>query len=313
MTEILSITFPIYAAIAIGYLLVRAGRFTVKDMRVLGNYVLNVALPALLFNAVARRDVAEVFDGPYMLAFAAAGLATVALAYLWFTFSGTDAPRRAVAVMGTSCPNSGFIGYPVMLLTFPDLAGIILALNMLVENIVIIPLCLILMDLSRGDAHGPLGRKILVILWGVVKRPMVIGLLLGLLVSLTHLPVPDPVTRLLDMLAAAAAALSLLVIGGSLVGLPLRGNQWRAWQVAAGKLVLHPALAALAVLGVTAVGLALAPEMRVALILSAAMPMFGIYAVLAQEQGQQGMASIAMLMATALSFVTLSLLLALLT
>ncbi len=313
MTQILSITFPIYAAITIGYALVRAGWFGVQDMRVLGNYVLNVALPALLFSAVARRDVAEVFDGPYMLAFAAAGLATVALTYLWFTARGADASLRAVAVMGASCANSGFIGYPVMLLTFPDLAGVILALNMLVENILIIPLCLILMELSRGGAHRPLGRKIVMILWGVLKRPMVIGLLLGLLVSLARIPVPGPVTRLIDMLAAAAAGLSLLVIGGSLVGLPLRGNQMRALQVAAGKLLLHPAMAALAVLGVSALGLALSDEMRVALILSAAMPMFGIYAVLAQEQGQEGMASIAMLLATALSFVTLSVLLAVLT
>ncbi|MFC3612541.1 AEC family transporter [Lutimaribacter marinistellae] len=313
MTGILSITFPIYGAITIGFLLVRFGWFSAQDMRVLGNYVLNVALPALLFNAVSRRNIAEVFDGPYMLAFAMAGLATVALAYLWFALTRTEAPRRAVAVMGTSCPNSGFIGYPVMLLIFPDIAGVILALNMLVENIVIIPVCLILMELSRGDQHGSLTRKIAAILWGVIKRPMVLGLLLGLVFSLLRIPMPEPVTRLFDMFAAAAAALSLLVIGGSLVGLPLRGNQWRAAQIAVGKLLLHPAMAAFAVMSIGALGFALSDDMRIALILSAAMPMFGIYAVLAQEQGHEGMASIAMLMATAGSFVTLSVLLALLT
>ena len=48
------------------------------------------------------------------------------------------------------------------------------------------------------------------------------------------------------------------------------------------------------------------------MILSAAMPMFGIYTVLAQEQGLEGLASIAMLAATSAAFVTLSLLLAIL-
>lgn len=51
---------------------------------------------------------------------------------------------------------------------------------------------------------------------------------------------------------------------------------------------------------------ALPPDMYAAVILSAAMPMFGIYTVLAQELGLEGAASIAMLAATSMAFVTLS-------
>ena len=43
----------------------------------------------------------------------------------------------------------------------------------------------------------------------------------------------------------AIAVLALLVIGGSLVGLPLRGNRALAAQIVAGKLVVMPAAAAL--------------------------------------------------------------------
>lgn len=313
MSDILSITFPIYAAIAIGYVIVKKGWFETSQMKVLGQYVMNIALPALLFNAVASRDVAEVFHPGYMMVFALGGLGTIVVAYAWFTVSGTEPPRRAVAVMGTACPNSGFIGYPVMLLTFPELAGVILALNLLVESILLIPICLILMDLARGEGSKSLVARIGGILWGVLKRPMVIGLLLGLLVSLLRVPVPDPVTRLMQMLAASASALSLVVIGGSLAGLPLRGNQWRAFQVAMGKLILHPALTTFVLILLGALGLSLEPEMAIAVVLSAAMPMFGIYAVLAQEHGHEGMASIAMLVTTTLGFFTLSALLGWLT
>ncbi|GGH39196.1 hypothetical protein SAMN05444007_111107 [Cribrihabitans marinus] len=306
MTAILAITFPIYAAIAIGYLAVRAGWFTPSDMRVLGQYVMTVALPALLFDAVASRDVAQVFEPVYMLAFLLGGLATIALGFAWFTLTGADRPRRAVAVMGMSCPNSGFIGFPVMLLLLPDQAGVILALNMLVENVVLIPICLILMDLARGPAQGGLPRRLAAILWGVLRRPMVIGLLLGLAVSLARVPIPEAGARLLAMLAASAAALSLVVIGGSLAGLPLRGQLARPLQIAAGKLLVHPAMVALAIALLGALGLTLSPDWQVAAILSAAMPMFGIYVVLAQEQGQEGMASVAMLLTTVLGFFTLS-------
>lgn len=307
MTAILGITFPIYAAVAIGYLVVRAGWFKAADMRLLGRYVLDIALPALLFNAVASRDLSQVLHPGYALVYLAGSLATIAAAWLWFSATAPDKPRRALAVMGSSCPNSGFVGYPVMLLVFPDLAGVILALNFLVENIVLVPLCLVLMDLAGGRAGlSPLRLARNVVL-GLLRRPMVIGLLLGLAVSASGLALPGAVTRLAGMLAASAAALSLIVIGGSLVGLPLRGNKTLAAQIAGAKLLLHPALMALAALALPLTGLAaLHEDMRIAVILSAAMPMFGIYTVLAQERGLEGAASIAMLAATSAAFVTLS-------
>jgi predicted permease len=313
MTQIFAITFPIYAAIAIGYLIVAKGWFAASDMRVLGKYVLNIALPALLFNAVASRDIQEVFQPGYMLVFLLGGLGTIMAAWLWFTLTGTDNARRAVAVMGCACPNSGFIGYPVMLLTFPDIAGVILALNMLVENFVLVPICLILMDMAKASSSQSISRTVAIAFWGVLKRPMVLGLILGLMVSLLQIPMPDMVDRLFIMLAASASALSLIVVGGSLVGLKLNGNQARAIQVAVGKLLLHPSLVALAALLLPLLGMvALPPDMYAAVILSAAMPMFGIYTVLAQELGLESAASIAMLAATSLAFFTLSVFLILL-
>ncbi len=310
MSDILGITFPIYAAVVIGYIVVRIGWFKTQDMQVLGHYVLNLALPALLFNAVASRDLGEVLHPGYLLVMALGGLATIGVAWLWFSATAPDKPRRALAVMGATCPNSGFVGYPVLLLVLPDLAGVILALNFLVENVLIIPICLILMDLAAGRGGGAPLRLAGKVLLGLLKRPMVIGLLLGLAVSASGVDIPAPVSRVMAMLAASAAALSLMVIGGALVGLPMKGNKTLAAQIAAAKLLLHPAIVTLAVLVLPMLGLAaLSDEMRIAAILSAAMPMFGIYTVMAQERGLGGAASIAMLAATSAAFVTLSALL----
>lgn len=307
MTVILGITSPIFAAMAIGYLIVFKGWFAASDMRVMGKYVMNVAMPALLFNAVASRDVSDVFRPDYMLVYLLGGLTTIAISWLWFSWTGIDKARRAIAVMGSTCANSGFVGYPVMLLAFPEIAGLILALNMLVENIILIPICLILMDMAKEGETLSIPQTMLKTFLGVIRRPMVIGLLLGLLVSLLSIPIPDALSRLFTMLAASAAAISLIVVGGSLVGLKLTGNRARALQVAFGKLVLHPAMMALAAICLPLLGIAtLSPEMYAAAILSAAMPIFGIYTVLAQELDLEGPASIAMLAATSLSFVTLT-------
>lgn len=310
MLSILTITFPIYAAVALGYVTVRKGVFKPEHMPVFGGYVMNIALPALLFNAVASRDVNEVFNLTYMAVFLIGGLLTIALAWVWFTAVGQSPSRRAVGIMGTTCPNSGFIGYPVMLLTFPSLAGQVLALNMLIENFILIPICLAMMEASKGGQDANILGKVSRILLGVIRRPMVIGLIAGLLVSLSGISLPEPATRFFAMLAASASALALFVIGGSLVGTPFRGNRSVAIQIVLGKLFLHPAMVALAVVLVSMAGLApLSEELRIAVIISAAIPMFSIYALFAQELNHEGMASIAQIIATSAGFITLNLLL----
>jgi predicted permease len=209
--------------------------------------------------------------------------------------------------MGTSCANSGFVGYPLMLLAFPDSAGQILALNMLVENFLIIPLCLVLFELSKERNGTGIVRLIGQIALNVLRRPMVIALLLGLAVSLLRVPLPEPILRTTSLFAASASALALFTIGGALVGLPFKGHRALAALTAAGKLLLHPALAALALAATMALGLPpLSRELATAVILSAAIPMFSIYALFAAELGHEGMASIAQVLATGASFLTLS-------
>jgi malonate transporter and related proteins len=96
--------------------------------------------------------------------------------------------------------------------------------------------------------------------------------------------------------------------------LPIIGQRALAAQIVVGKLLLSPALTTLVLLSLPLIGLpVLSGDLAVAVILSTAMPMFGIYTLLAQDYGHEGIASIALLGATAGTFVTLSVLLAILT
>ena len=286
--------------------------FKPADMKTFGSWTMNIALPALIFHAVASRPVSEVFNLAYMGIYLSGALITIVIGFLWFSAT-QDPARRGVAIMGTSCPNSGFVGYPLILVLFPDQAGLVLAFNMLVENVVIIPLALVIMELGKPkDQSHPL-RQVAQVLLGVVKRPLVIGIALGLVVSITGITLPGPVDRLVSLISASAAALALLVIGGSLVGLPLRGNRALAAQIVAGKLLVMPAATALLMVALGSFGISLPHDLAVAVILSAAVPMFAIYSVFAQEAGHAGLASLAQVGATAFSFVTLNLLLLILT
>jgi Na+/proline symporter len=55
---------------------------------------------------------------------------------------GQSLSYSSMVAMGMSCPNSGFMGYPIILLSFGPVAGVALALNMVVENFLLLPLLL---------------------------------------------------------------------------------------------------------------------------------------------------------------------------
>ena len=310
MLDILAITGPIYLTIAIGYVLTRRGLFARADMRVLGQFVINLALPALLFNALAQRKLADILNGRYLLVYALGSLVAMGLGLLWARrVAGQHRTTAVFWAMGMSCPNSGFVGYPIALLVVGPVAGVMLGLNMIVENLLLIPLLLALAESSTGSGgrwHTVLRQSLL----NLARNPMVLGLLAGFVVSALQWQMPSPLARTVTMFAQASAALSLFVIGGSLAGLHIAGLRQPVAQIAIGKLLLHPAAMLAVLLALEAAGMVpMDPRLRVGVVLTAASPMFGIFPILAQKHGHDGLAAAALLGTTAASFFTISALL----
>ncbi len=302
MLEILGITIPIYLTIALSYACTRLGLFAKADMQVFGRFTLQLALPALLFNALSQRSVAEILNFNYLLVYALGSLVVLALGLWWARkVMGQSLSYSSMMAMGMSCPNSGFVGYPIILLSFGPVAGVALALNMVVENFLLLPLLL-----AIADAQGRPGQWKTVLrqtLQSVLKNPMVWGVVAGFAFSLSGLQMPASLGRTIDWFAQSSAVLSLFVIGGSLVGLQARGLQATGLPMALGRRVLLPlAMWAVLVWWVPIED----PALRAAALLTGAMPMLGIYTILNQRHGHGTVSAAALLVTTVLSFFTLS-------
>lgn len=307
MLSILALTIPVYAAIAAGYLATKRGLFTQDDMRVLSKFAVNLALPALLFLAVATRPIGQVVNVTYMAAYALGSLAALVIGVFYGRrIERTSKTAAAFYGMAVSCPNSGIIGYPLLLLAMPQVAAVTLGLNMIVENILTIPLILILAE--RGEqARISLRQELADTVRRLLRNPMFDAIVLGLVVSAVGLSVPEVVVRSGDLFARTVAGVNLFAVGGLLVGLPLRGTIRRISVLTVGKLFVHPALVAAALLGLVAIGMpALDQTMRTALLLSAAMPVFALYPVFAQRFGEGRLASAGLLASTSVAFFTLT-------
>lgn len=309
MLDILAITGPIYLCIAAGFSSVRWGLFSKADMKVFGKFVIEIALPALLFNALASRPLAEVFRPAYLLAYTAGSLALLLGAVLWARRGqGKGWTESAYVAMGMTCANSGYVGYPVMLLVFGPLAGVILALNLVVENLIKLPLLFTLADAGAHEGERPsLGKAMRQTGQRLARNPMIIAIVAGFLVSMLGWQLPSVISRTVNLFASASGGLALFIIGGNLVGLQMKGLRSQVAGIALGKLVLHPLALWVAVMLLPFLGLpALEGDLRTAAVLSAAMPMLGIYPLLAGRHGFEGFSAAALLVTTAGSFISLS-------
>lgn len=307
MLAILAITSPIYIIVLLGYLSTRFGLFDRPDMRVFGKFVLNLALPALIFNALAQRHISEVLHPAYLLAYLGGSLLSMTLAYVaGRQLAGLTRTRSTFLAMGMSCSNSSFIGFPILLLVVAPVAGVALALNVLVENLVMLPLLLAMAEHAK-DGGGPWHQLVGQTLKRLARNPLVISVTAGLVVSLSEVQLPQPVLRTVTMFSQASGGLSLFVIGGTLVGLSLSAGWQRVIPLVAGKLIGHPLAVLLVISLLPLLGVApMAPQLRAAALLMAAMPMLSIYPILAQAYGEADRSATALLICMVASFFTLS-------
>jgi predicted permease len=139
----------------------------------------------------------------------------------------------------------------------------------------------------------------------LLKNPLILAILAGALMSLCRLRLPDALLRPIDMLAAASAPAALFAVGGTLAGMQIKGATGDITRMVLAKLVLHP----LAVILMLCLVPSLDPVMKKAMVIFASAPMLSILAILGRPYGQEQIGAAALMVATTLSFFTISLLL----
>ncbi len=143
---------------------------------------------------------------------------------------------------------------------------------------------------------------------GILKNPMIVSTVLGLMWGATGRSLWPPVQEFLTLLGAAATPCALFAIGASLAGRKPDRPAIAGW-LSFAKLVLHPAAVAVAALWLFDVD----PYAAGVMIAAAALPVAGNVFILAQHYGVAPQrVSTAILISTALSVLTVTAVIALL-
>lgn len=237
---------PVFAIVAAGYLCGARGLLGEDSSEALNRFVYWVALPALLFRAMAGVDFGTVLNLPFIVGFVGPLLVLwLAASLLARALFGSDLAQATVHGMNSVLGNSGYMGIPLAITAYGAAAAVPAIVATIVNAAVVPAIAITLIEVARGRGAG--FGVLLGLARSLATNPVVVAPLAGLGWATTGLPPPTPVENFTALLGAAAAPCALFAIGLFLVGKPQGEGRAEVGLMMFLKLLVHPALTALMV------------------------------------------------------------------
>ena len=243
MQAILLVAAPIFGVILAGYL---AGRWRILGgdaTAALNAFVSYFALPVLFFGTLARTPVRAVFDPGLLAGFTIVVIVTFAVGMATTRIvSRGGLASMSLQGIAASWGNVGYMGVPLCIAAFGPEGLPPAMLTVIVTAVLSMVFCVMLIELEVAAGHGPL-RTFLKAAFNVARNPLPVSIALGIAYSAAGLPVPGPVEKWIDLLGAAAAPCALFAIGLFLSDKSIKSGLAEAGLATLVKMLLQPALA----------------------------------------------------------------------
>lgn len=281
-----------FVYMAIGGLLFKKGLITKEGSKSLANLLLYVVLPCVVVKSFCVARTPERTSGLLVSFLAALGILLLAMVVSHLLFK-----KNPIDDFSAAFSNAGFMGFPLVAAVQGSeaifyAAGFVALLNALQWTYG--------QSLISGDPSYRSPKAIL-------KNPLVLSLLLGMLIFCLEIPVPAIASDLLAALSALNAPLAMVILGVYLAQTDAKTlfNDPHLYVVAAARLVLIPLLTALVLKLLPAQYASIATT----LVIVAAAPIGSNVAVYAQKLGKDYAYAVrGVCLSTLLSAVTMPLL-----
>jgi malonate transporter and related proteins len=213
---LLNALVPIFAVMGLGYF---AGWIRDVDNRhvaELNALVMDFALPASLFVAMATTPSAVLLSQwPLFVTFLVSYLLLYAVSYAMqrrlFRLPPADAAIQALTI---AFPNNAAAGLPLIAAVFGPGNIVSVALSIAVGSIFLSPLTLGILEANEAAASGSKGAGAIGLAIGrSFRKPVVLGPIIGVIFSLCGIPLASPIVHSLQLIGQAAGGAALFVTG----------------------------------------------------------------------------------------------------
>ncbi len=244
-----SALLPIFFVLALGYVAGMVGKIDNRELVSLNTVVVDFALPAAMFGAVAKASRSELLRQRLLFLVLAIGLLILWLSiyFLARKVLGRGQAASALLAITISSPNAAAAGIPLMNAIFGAAGQVPTVVGIAMPAIVLVPPTLIMVDLARaredGGGESP-GKAIVKAVRRSALSPLILAPVIAAALVLSGVHVPRPIDMSFQLLGQASGAVALLLTG---LVLSVEHPRWSFGILAAVLLVNlgHPALSLL--------------------------------------------------------------------
>jgi len=230
-----NIVLPMFLIMYLGIFLRKINMFNEDFLKIANKFTFNVLFPALLFYNLYSNKIYDYFNLKLALF---AVLITLFLVFFLFIIVlklEKDNFNRGVMIQGSFRSNFILFGIPVCANIFGDSSTGVLA----VLITIIVPLynflSVIILDIFSNE-----DIKIKKTMINILKNPLIIGSVIGIITSLLNVKIPNVIEKAIYDLAKMSTPLALIVLGGQFKLSKTHENINKIFIVCLGKLVIVP-------------------------------------------------------------------------
>ena len=301
MQALLDVILPVFFVVGLGYAVVWRKVFSTVAVDGLMTYTQNFAIPCLLFMALIKIDLGQAYSFRLMGSYYIGAASGFALGFLGARYIFKRSAEDSVAIGFVSLfSNSVMMGLAITERAY--------GVDALVANFAIVslhaPFCYFVgitaMELAKSDGDS-IAQVALNVGKSMMKNALFIAIFLGLLVNITDVALPKAFLEGTNMVATTALPAALFGMGGVLYQYRPEGDFGAIAWVVGISLLVHPAIVwSLGQLW----GLSIS-ELRSAVLTSAMAPGINCYIFASMYNRAKRVAASGVLIATALSVLTI--------
>lgn len=237
-----NVVVPIFLLILLGYFLTRIKLWNENFLKIANQVCFKCLLPVLLFYNVATANIFEVFNLKLIIYVCLCACILCGVLFLIVPLFIKDKKRRGVMIQGTFRSNFLLFGVPLGL-SIGGNEGAVLAA---VVASFYVPVINMLSVISLYVFSESENKSIKSALLGIVKNPLIIGGVSGLIFSLIRnsigFEIPTMIDTTLYNIKSAATPIAFMILGGDLKFKNMLRNIKVSSLSVLGKVVLIPAM-----------------------------------------------------------------------
>src|ERR1700736_984290 len=303
MADILNLALPYFGMIFIGFACGKAKGLPETGLAWMNFFLLYVSLPALLFGIMSKTPFAELNNPPFLIATTLGTMSAFVLAMLAGRLIGRLSFREApLAGLSGAYGNIGYMGPGLALAVLGTKAAAPTALIFCCDSIFLFSIVPLLIELTDRD-HPSLFHALSVVARQIVQNPLIMSACLGAMVAAFHVELPVALDRTIQFLQNAAAPTALFVLGVTVALRPFDRVPWEVPGVIAIKLLIHPLMAFVLML---LFGPFAQPWAATAVLMASLPPALNVFVIARQNDAWIEPASVAVLIGTFASVITLT-------